>query len=154
MNRQGENPYPDASWSNTGTLVYKLQKWVYRKPIWNDCNIVDCLGAIKLRSDGRWSWWRFKSKHFPDWLDGQGVSLTKMGAIYKVYGGLSKPRELSRTHRWLRFTSTSRTVSILASSSTPTLECSRGPDTRTQMSSPGRGVPVVPPPWRRLYVKW
>ncbi len=85
-----ENPYPDASWSRVGTIVDKNAKWVYRKPIWDGYGIVDHLGAIKRRADGRWSWWRSESKHFPNWKSGQGVSLTRTGAINYIYEGLSK----------------------------------------------------------------
>ncbi len=44
------------------------------------------LGAVKLRADGRWDWWRWKSK-FHKWSTGQGVAATEDEAKVKVLEG-------------------------------------------------------------------
>lgn len=76
-----------GTWSPTGTMLYRLEKFIYYKPIRPGDWIHWKLGAIKLRNDGRWNWWRWESEFFPEWQEDQGVALTKMGATYMVHLG-------------------------------------------------------------------
>lgn len=115
------NPYPDSWWSAVGTLVYKLPRWHYSKPIWDNCDITERLGAVKLRSDGRWSWWRFETKHFPDWKAGQGVALSKTGAQSRVYEGLSamgKPTERAHQAKIHKYVKDGKTLGVVVDTHT------------------------------------
>jgi len=133
------NPYPDASWSEVGTLVYRLAPWVYMKSIYSGCDIIEVLGTIKPRTDGRWSWWRFKSKHFPKWAAGEGVALTKTGAMYTVHEGMVDPREMSdaspmaETHKYIK---DGRTLGVVM-------------DTHTKVFPWNRFSVVSEPTWKR-----
>lgn len=69
-----------AVWTETGSRT------LYRVPILPDNDIVEHLGATRLRADGRWSWWRRGSKHHK-WRAGQGVTNTKTEAIIKILEG-------------------------------------------------------------------
>jgi hypothetical protein len=84
-------------WRPSGTMVYRLPKFTYDKPFKPGDEIHWKLGDIKLRTDGRWNWWRYKSPYFPEWREGQGISLTKMGASYAVHEGWL-PQETSQYH--------------------------------------------------------
>ncbi len=70
----------NANWKKIGT------KTVYRVPIHPDCGIIEHLGAIKPRTDSRWSWWRWKSK-FHKWIEGQGVAASQGAAEMRVLEG-------------------------------------------------------------------
>ena len=61
-------------------------KTVYRVPIQPDCDIIEVLGAVKPRTDSRWSWWRWKSKYHK-WIEGQGVVVSKEIAEMRVLEG-------------------------------------------------------------------
>jgi len=90
-------PTHDCEWSPYGVLQRK-PTFVYHKPIYPEhpeWNITWVLGTIKLRTDGRWSWWRQLSPHWPAWQVGQGVALTKMGAMYDVQEGWT-PQDILR----------------------------------------------------------
>lgn len=58
----------------------------YRVPILDATKLVEILGAVKLRSDGRWNWWRWKSR-FHKWSTGQGVEENKEAAMKCVLEG-------------------------------------------------------------------
>ena len=78
-----------CEWSPWGVLQ-RMPTFIYHKPIYPDYPDWDItweLGRIKLRTDGRWSWWRQLSPHWPVWRAGEGVALTKMGAIFNVQEG-------------------------------------------------------------------
>lgn len=63
-----------AEWVPVGRLVNRSQKIVYRVRISPDARIVEHLGAVKERTDGRWDWWRWASEfHLWDRV-GQGVT--------------------------------------------------------------------------------
>jgi hypothetical protein len=69
-------------------MVYRLPKFTFSKGIQPGCHhITENLGAIKLRTDGRWTWWRWRSEFFSEWREGQGVSLVQTGATLKVLAG-------------------------------------------------------------------
>jgi len=81
-----------ADWSKVGTAVYTLPKFVYRIPCTPDTDIVEQLGAIKERNDGRWNWWRSESKFHQSWHTNfgginQGVARTQGEAEVRVLGG-------------------------------------------------------------------
>jgi hypothetical protein len=86
-------PTHDCEWSPYGVLQ-RMPTFVYHKPMYPDhpeWDITWALGTIKLRADGRWSWWRNRLgpglAHWPAWRAGQGIALTKMGAMYDVQDG-------------------------------------------------------------------
>ena len=67
------------------------KRTTYRVPIHPDfCQramlMVEHLGAVQVRADGRWNWWRWKSKYH-EWSVGQGVVNTKTLAIAEVLKG-------------------------------------------------------------------
>ncbi len=64
-------PTHDCKWSPYGVLQ-RTPRFVYHKPIPNQPDVTWALGTIKLRTDGRWSWWRQLSRHWPKWRAGQG----------------------------------------------------------------------------------
>jgi hypothetical protein len=67
-----------------------MPTFVYTKPIYPDhpeWNITWKLGTVKLRTDGRWSWWRHTTSLWPEWRGGEGVAITKMGACFRVQEG-------------------------------------------------------------------
>jgi len=70
----------EANWMEVGT------KTVYRVPIQPDCDIIEQLGAVKPRTDSRWSWWRWKSKYHK-WIEGEGVAVSKEIAEMRVLEG-------------------------------------------------------------------
>jgi len=80
-------PTTGCQWSPTWPLIQRLPRLVYHKPVHLSHESTWSLGTIKLRSDGRWSWWRQLSPHWPAWRAGQGVALTKMSAMYDVQEG-------------------------------------------------------------------
>jgi hypothetical protein len=83
-----------ATWSQVGTQVYRLPKFVYRIPISSTCSIIEHLGAVKERNDSRWNWWRFKSTFHQDWnAGGQGVAASKEAAMMRVLEGWDVPTE-------------------------------------------------------------
>jgi len=75
------------SWKQVGTTIYTLSKFVYRVPCISDTRIVEQLGAVKKRSDGRWNWWRFKSKFHKSWSSDQGVANNQGAAEMRVLDG-------------------------------------------------------------------
>ena len=78
----------ESSWKKVGELVFKLPKYVYRVPCIPGSKMVDHLGAIKERADGRWNWWRFTSNYHPTWsVEGQGVTDSQVGAMDEVLLG-------------------------------------------------------------------
>ena len=70
-----------ATWDKFG----KAQ--AYRVRLEESDTIVEHLGMVKLRADGRWGWWRAKSKYHEGWTMGQGVALTEEEAKAKVLEG-------------------------------------------------------------------
>jgi len=74
-------------WSPSGTIIYRLPKFIFSKSIMPGGWITVDLGAIKLRNDGRWNWWRWRSEFFSEWREGQGVALTQTGATLRVLAG-------------------------------------------------------------------
>lgn len=75
-----------ANWSLVGEIFHKLPKYVYRVPITPMTKMVEHLGVIKERSDGRWDWWRFNSAEHK-WKVGQGIADTKAWAQIEVLRG-------------------------------------------------------------------
>jgi len=61
---------------------------VYVVPIKIDMRMIEHLGAIKLRADGRWNWWRWTSDFHKEWGGhAQGVVGAKQDAITIVEEG-------------------------------------------------------------------
>ena len=61
---------------------------IYKMPIKVRSKITEHLGAIKLRKDGRWNWWRWTSDFHKEWSGyAQGVADHKSLAIEKVEEG-------------------------------------------------------------------
>lgn len=76
-----------SEWVPVGRLVNRSQKIVYRVRISPDAIIVEHLGAVKERPDGRWDWWRFETEfHLWDW-PAQGVAATEQAAKAAVLSG-------------------------------------------------------------------
>ncbi len=69
-----------ATWKQCG------KRLVYTMTISPDSRIVEHLGAVKLRGDGRWDWWRWESD-FYEWPTGQGVEETEEEAKARVLEG-------------------------------------------------------------------
>ena len=77
-----------ANWSLVGAMVHKLPKYVYRVPITPMTKMVEHLGVIKERSDGRWDWWRKESAAHRTWLGpDQGVAVSQGAAEIRVLEG-------------------------------------------------------------------
>jgi hypothetical protein len=64
--------------------AYRVPIELHDGPGWP---IVERLGAVKPRGDGRWSWWRWRSKFHKGWETGQGVVATEELAKAKVLEG-------------------------------------------------------------------
>jgi len=80
----------NASWVQIGKSVYTLPKFVYRIPCTPNTKMVDHIGAVKERSDGRWDWWRMRTNWHPSWNgEGQGVAVSMVDAKLKVLEGWS-----------------------------------------------------------------
>ena len=76
-----------AEWAGVGRLVNQSQREVYRVQIAPDARIVEHLGAVKKRADGRWDWWR-RASTFHRWTGpAQGVVETIEEAKAKVLEG-------------------------------------------------------------------
>jgi hypothetical protein len=73
-------------WDEMGSFVCLLPKVVYRVPIAEGFRMVEHLGAVKPRRDGRWNWWRWQSR-FHRWKTGQGVADSQEAAQKKVLEG-------------------------------------------------------------------
>ena len=58
----------------------------YRVQIGHDVAMVEHLGAVKYRADGRWNWWRWQSRYH-EWKPGQGVAATVEAAKARVLEG-------------------------------------------------------------------
>jgi hypothetical protein len=74
-----------ATWDHSGRAAL-----VYRVRLEAEGSIIEHLGAVKPRGDGRWSWWRWRSKFHPTWERGnhnQGVVATEELAKAKVLEG-------------------------------------------------------------------
>jgi len=70
---------------NRPQIIYGMR---YAVPIRSDMRIVEHLGAIKLRKDGRWNWWRWTSDFHKEWSGhAQGVVVAKADAITIVEEG-------------------------------------------------------------------
>ncbi len=77
-----------ARWKPIGKYVYKLPKFIYRVPCMLGNRVVEHLGAVKKRSDGRWNWWRFESKYHLTWKgESQGVADNQGTAEMRVLEG-------------------------------------------------------------------
>lgn len=77
-----------------GTAIHKLPPVVYRVPILPDNTIVEHLGEVKERTDGRWNWWRKRSKYHKNWNgEGQGVAANQGAAEMRVLEGWDVPTE-------------------------------------------------------------
>jgi hypothetical protein len=82
-----------AEWRQCGNRL------VYRLPCTPDTIIVEHLGGVKERGDGRWDWWRWKSDFHHQWMVGQGVALSQGAAEmcvlegWAVYNGLDRIKE-------------------------------------------------------------
>jgi len=82
-------PTHDCKWSPLG-YAQQVPTFIYHKPMYPyypNWDVTWTLGTIKLRTDGRWSWWRQLSQYWPVWRAGEGVALTKIGAIFSVQEG-------------------------------------------------------------------
>lgn len=78
-----------CKWSPLGVLQ-RMPTFTYTKPMYYDHPEWGTweLGRVKLRTDGRWSWWRFPSPHPSiEWRLGEGVALTQMDALFDVQRG-------------------------------------------------------------------
>ncbi len=72
----------EANWRQMG------RKLVYRVPCVPGAKMVEHLGSIKERSDGRWDWWRSESAYHETWRGmGQGVALSQGAAEMRVLEG-------------------------------------------------------------------
>jgi plasmid maintenance system antidote protein VapI len=61
---------------------------LYVVPIAAKTRITEHLGAIELRADGRWNWWRWTSDFHKEWSGyAQGVAVAKQDAITRVEEG-------------------------------------------------------------------
>lgn len=58
----------------------------YQVPMWTGRGFIEYLGAVKLRHDGRWDWWR-KPTQYHEWKPGQGVAATEGAAKARVLEG-------------------------------------------------------------------
>lgn len=97
--------------SGSGSGNRRMPRFVYHKPIPDDPDVTWALGTIKQRTDGRWSWWRQLSPHWPEWRADQGVALTKMGAMFDVQEGWvtqeqtrllpSEPTPMARVYEYI-----------------------------------------------------
>ena len=79
-----------ATWSKIGE--YKLPKSVYRVPCTPTTRMVEHLGAVKEKTDGRWNWWRFRSDFHKSWNENfggadQGVAASQGAAEVRVLEG-------------------------------------------------------------------
>jgi hypothetical protein len=102
---------------------------VYNFPIQEGCRIIERLGVIQLRADGRWNWWRRKSDFHGDWRGGaQGVAESRDQAKERVEEGWPIPfgevldqmiravTEIAKRHgQWIESTSSERIRHIIAS---------------------------------------
>ena len=52
-----------------------------------DSTLIEKLGQIWAKNDGRWVWVRHRSKYQGQWLEGQGVVDSKQEAASKVVEG-------------------------------------------------------------------
>jgi hypothetical protein len=70
----------DGKWMRLGS------RQVYRVPIMPNCRIVEHLGAVKPRRDGRWNWWAWPSRFHKEWqgANNQGVATGEQEAKRKV----------------------------------------------------------------------
>lgn len=71
-----------ATWSTVGTMVHKLPPRHYRVPIQPDEDMIEVLGIVKPRSDGRWDWWRLASVWQKDWQKDRMPGATNQGVTH------------------------------------------------------------------------
>jgi hypothetical protein len=76
-----------AAWVRSGTSVYYRPRFLYRIPCTYTSWLVEHLGAIQLRNDCRWNWWRWESKWHEGWTLGQGVADNQGAAELRVLEG-------------------------------------------------------------------
>lgn len=84
-----------AAWSKIGRDT--LPKFVYRIPCTPATNMVEHLGAVKEKTDGRWYWWRFRSNFHKSWNENfgdvdQGVAANQGAAEMRVLEGWNDER--------------------------------------------------------------
>jgi hypothetical protein len=78
--------------------VSKLPRFAYRVPVTPGSKMVDHLGVIKERSDGRWNWWRMESNYHQTWLGPkQGVADNRSDAEMRVLEGWETEDLLEKT---------------------------------------------------------
>ena len=78
-----------AAWSQIGKYFYKLPKFVYQVPCMPEYDMYEGLGAVKEKTDGRWNWWRNKSRYHKSWNENfggvdQGVAASQGAAEMRV----------------------------------------------------------------------
>lgn len=81
-----------GAWNQVGIGIREHEYHRYTMPIKEGCRIVERLGAIQQRVDGRWNWWRWDSDLHGDWRGiAQGVSESKAEAKERVEEGWPIP---------------------------------------------------------------
>ncbi len=82
-----------AYWKHFGNR--RLPKSIYCIPCRPGGWVVDHIGAVKERNDGRWNWWRWPSNFHKTWNgEGQGVAASKYAAMLQVLDGWELENEL------------------------------------------------------------
>ena len=81
-----------AAWSQIGKYAFRLPKFTYNIPCMPEYDMYESLGAIKERNDGRWNWWRSKSRYHKSWNENfggadQGVAANQGAAEMRVLEG-------------------------------------------------------------------
>ena len=74
---------------------------IYWLPCYPTSFMVEHLGAIKERGDGRWDWWRWKSKFHTLWMTDQGVALSQGAAELRVLEGWATYDELNHIKEFM-----------------------------------------------------
>ncbi|MHC4300919.1 MAG: hypothetical protein ACYS7Y_26900 [Planctomycetota bacterium] len=76
-----------ARWAEQGKECHKRVPFVYSVPIRPGDDMVEQLGVVKERSDGRFDWWRRESKWHRWDGDAQGVADTREEGMNHVLEG-------------------------------------------------------------------
>ena len=77
-----------GAWNQVGITTDQNENHSYEMPVKEGCRITERLGAIQIRDDKRWNWWRWDSDFHGDWRGiAQGVSESKDEAKERVEEG-------------------------------------------------------------------
>ncbi len=78
----------DTRWVSYGMAAkVGVAVFVYQAQIVLNCALHDTLGVVRQNDDSTWSWWRWRSKFFPEWRGGEGVASSEHEARVTVLEG-------------------------------------------------------------------